>query len=229
MSQPTFSADGVVNALRAQLPKSPGGGRALLVIAARRGEGASTVARAVAGAAGPGTVYAIDLDVRRNALARAYALDGPALGPRIDGRLGGAAFHQIVTQTGAPCAETTPAFSYHRIGRSRLYVGAFDSQGMPQGGRVLISSEPDYWRGARAGGATVIVDAPALERSAIGLRVARHMDGVVLVVGADAGAAPAAMAARTEILAAGGSLLGLVYTNASGPVVALDRMLAQAG
>ncbi|MEJ0059736.1 MAG: hypothetical protein WDM79_09265 [Terricaulis sp.] len=51
----------------------------------------------------------------------------------------------------------------------------------------------------------------------------------MLVVGADAGAAPAAMAARTEILAAGGSLLGLVYTNASGPVVALDRMLAQAG
>jgi hypothetical protein len=100
---------------------------------------------------------------------------------------------------------------------------------MPKGGRVLISSEPDYWCAARAGGATVIVDAPALERSAIGLRVARHMDGVVLVVGADAGAAPAAMAARTEIVAAGGTLIGLVYTNASGPAVALDRLLAQAG
>jgi Mrp family chromosome partitioning ATPase len=227
VSEAPFSVDGVIGAMRAQPPKSAGGGRAIMVIAARRGEGASTVARAVAGAAGPGTVYAIDLDLRRNALARAFALDSPPLGPRIDGRLNGAAFHQIVTESGVPCAESVPAFSYHRIGR--LYVGAFDARALPQGGRVLISAASDYWRAARAGGGTVVVDAPALERSAIGLRIARHMDGIVLVVGADAGAAPAAMAARTEILAAGGTLLGLVYTNASGPVMALDRLLAQAG
>ncbi|MEJ0059735.1 MAG: hypothetical protein WDM79_09260 [Terricaulis sp.] len=122
------------------------------MIAARRGEGASTVARARRWCGGTGHGVC-DRSRRAAQCARARLCAGrPCTRAAHRWRLGGAAFHQIVTQTGAPCAETTPAFSYHRIGRSRLYVGAFDSQGMPQGGRVLISSEPDYWRGARAAG-----------------------------------------------------------------------------
>lgn len=221
-----FSADGVLAALRSAPVKSPGGGRCVMVIAARRGEGVSTVARAIAQSAGPGTVYAIDLDLRRNALAKSFAADGPQFGPRIDGKLNGATFFDVLNVRGVSLS--VPAFSYHRIGRSRLYVGAFDARAMPEGGRVLISADADYWYAGRAGGAHVIVDAPALERTHVGLRVAKHMDGVVLVVGSDEGAAPAAMAAKTEIEAAGGHLLGLVYTGASGPVLAMDRLMRQA-
>ena len=74
-----------------------------------------------------------------------------------------------------------------------------------------------------------VVDAPALDRSEIGLRVARNMDGVVLVVGSDKGAAPAAIAAKEKLIEAGANLMGIVFAGATAPVMAIDRMLRQAG
>jgi Mrp family chromosome partitioning ATPase len=91
-----------------------------------------------------------------------------------------------------------------------------------------VSSSSDYWDRARAGGATIVVDAPALERSTIALRVAPHMDGVVLVVGADEGAAPAALAARAALASGGANLIGLVYAGDAGPARAIERLLRQA-
>ena len=225
---PMFSLDGVLNAVFAETPKSQGGGRALMFVAARRGEGVSTIARAAARTAAEATTYCVDLDVRRNALARDFAAEGPMLGPKIDGKLNGQKFYTLLDRDGAEVHEMSPAFSFHRLGRTRAYVGAFDNRAVPPHGRVLISSAPDYWDAARAGGALVVVDAPALERSQIGLRVARHMDGVVLVVGPGDSAAPAAMAAQEELLANGANIIGLVYTQASEPVMAMERLLARA-
>lgn len=222
------SASGVIEALRRRPGKTVGGGRCVMFIAARRGEGVSTLALAAAKSAGPGTAYAVDLDLRRNGLARAFAAEGAMLGPRASGRINGALFFRTVYPKGV-IGSVRELFFYQRIGRSRLYAGVFDNSALVDGSNVAISNTPDYWDAARASGATVIVDAPALERSPIGLRIAQHMDGVVLVVGADAGAAPAAMAARTEILAAGGEIIGLAYTHALGSAVAIDRMLRQAG
>ena len=229
MSQPEFSLDALFEALAEAPPKSRGGGRAILFIAARGGEGVSTIVRAAARASADRTTYCIDLDLRRNAMPRAFADEGPPLGPRIDGKLSGTTFYRLLTAEGAPIHELTPAFCYHRLGRSRVYVGAFDGRATPRDGRVLISSKPDYWNAARAGGATVILDAPALQRSAVALRVAQHMDGVVLVVGDEAGSAPAALAAKAQLEAAGAHLLGLVYARASAPVMAMDRLLRSAG
>ncbi|HWA01827.1 MAG TPA: hypothetical protein VG841_16085 [Caulobacterales bacterium] len=228
MSEERFQLAGVLAAARAQPEKSPGG-RAIMFMAARRGEGVTTVAHAAAlAAAASETVYAIDLDLHRNALARMFAEENPPLGPRIDARLNGVAFHQIRGADGQPWIAFKPAFNFHRVGRSRIYASVFDAHELPQGGRISISGEPHYWNAARAGGATVIVDAPALERSRVGLKAAPHMDGVVLVVAGDDGAAPAAMSAKAEILAAGGALLGIVYTQASAPVMAMHRFLPQA-
>jgi len=194
-----------------------------MFVAARANEGTTTAARAVANAAGPGAVYAIDLDIRRNALAKALNEDG-ALGPRIEGDLGGARFYSVRDLPDAP-----PAFFYHRVGRSRVYAGVFDNRTLPKGARVGISARPDYWEAARAGGAFVVVDAPALDHSSIALRVAPHMDGVVLVVGSSVGAAPAALQARDLLADAGANLMGLVYAGADAPSVAIDRMLRHAG
>lgn len=218
----SFSVAGVMDALRAQPAQGPG--RALMLIAAQHHAGNVALTAAVAGAAGPGAVYAIDLDLRRNALPQHFA----PLGPRIDGALNGRGFYAIVDKQGRPLAQAASYF-YHRVGRSRLYVGAFDGAAVPQGGRVLLSNAPDYWDAARAGGATVVVDAPALERSRVALRVARHMDGVVLLVGDAPGAAPAAMAAKTALREAGANLIGLVYAGASAPVMAIERVMRQAG
>lgn len=223
MSGPQFSVEGVLDALAMQPRRRDGAGRAIMFVAARSLEGTTTAARAVANAAGPGAVYAIDLDIRRNALARALNEDG-ALGPRIEGELGGARFYTV-----RDLPEPPPAFFYHRVGRSRVYAGVFDTRALPKGARVGISARPDYWDAARAGGAFVVVDAPALDHSSVALRVAPHMDGVVLVVGSGRGAAPAALEAKELLIEAGANLMGLVYADADAPAVAIDRLLRQAG
>ncbi len=223
MNEPAFSVEGVLDALAMQPRRGGGPGRAIMFVAARRNEGVTTAARAVANAAGPGAVYAVDLDLKRNALAKALNADG-ALGPKIDGALNGVSFYSVRDLPDAP-----PAFFYHRVGRSRVYAGVFDLRSLPEGARVGISGRADYWNVARAGGAFVVVDAPALERSSIALRVAPNMDGVVLVVGSGKGAAPAAMAAKAALVEAGANLMGLVYAGADAPVRAIERMLRHAG
>lgn len=223
MSGPEFSVEGVLDALAMQPRRREGAGRAIMFVAARANEGTSTAARAVAHAAGPGAVYAIDLDIRRNALAKALSEDG-ALGPRIDGALNDQRFYTVRDLPDAPSA-----FFFHRVGRTRVYAGVFDMRLLPAGARVGVSARPDYWDAACSGGAIVVVDAPPLEQSSIALRVAPHMDGVVLVVGSGRGAAPAAFEAKELLLEAGANLMGLVYAGADAPVVAIDRLLRQAG
>jgi hypothetical protein len=228
MSQPTFSVEGVLDALACQPYRGPGGGRAIMFVSARRGEGVTSAACATAQAAGPGSVYTVDLDLNRNALAKMLSGVG-ALGPKIDGRLNGVSFYGLRGPGGAPMRETMPAFSYHRVGRSRVYAGVFDARVLPAVARVVVSSGPEYWDAARVGGAVVVVDAPALERSQVALRVAPHMDAIVLVVGAQPGAAPAAIAAKNALGDAGANVVGLVYSGASAPVMAIERLLRHAG
>jgi Mrp family chromosome partitioning ATPase len=219
------SLDGVFEALNQAPVLSGGGGRVVLFIAARRGEGVSTVARTATLSCGQRTAYCIDLDLRRNAMIRAFQANDTMLGPRLDGRLAGRSFYQIQHSNGEPARERSPAFGFHRIAASRAYVGSFDPRVVPPDGRVMISQEPAYWNAVRAGGAIGIVDAPALERSMMALRLVKHMDGVVLVVGRGAGAAPAAVVARDQLQTAGANLLGLVYAGASAPVIAIDKIM----
>jgi hypothetical protein len=226
MSAPAFSVEGILDALAAQ-PRR-GNGRAVMLVAARRKEGVTTIARAVAQAAGPHLVYAIDLDLKRNALARALAADA-GLGAGIDGRINTATFYSLRGPQGALIHERVPAFRYHRVGKTRVQAGVFDASAIPPSARVVISSAPHYWDAVRESGAVAVVDAPALERSEIALRVARNMDGVVLVVGSAPGSAPAAVAAKEALANAGANIIGLVYAGASAPVLAIDRLMRQAG
>lgn len=225
---PAFSVDGVIGALKAQPQRMANGGRAVMLVSARRGEGVTTAARAVAEAAHWGVVYAIDLDLKRNALAKALA-ESAALGSKLDGRLGGVGFYSVRGPGSLAMPELTPAFSFHRVGQSSVYAGVFDARVLPSGARVAISARPEFWDAARASGAAVVVDAPALERSQVALRVAPHMDGVVLVVGSEPGAAPAALSAKALLTGIGANLIGLVYTGADAPVMAMERLLRQAG
>lgn len=230
MTQPSFSVDGVYDALARQPSISRGAGRALMIVAAKRKQGVTTAARALAEAGAGAATYAIDLDLKRNALAKLLGAEVGPLGPRIDGALNGQLFYTLRDAQGAVVAETETAFSYRRVGRTRIYAGIFDATSLAPGVRMTISSGAAYWDAARAGGATVVVDAPALERSQIALRVARHMDGVVLVVGSGPGDAPAAVRAKEALVAAGANVIGLVYAGAPAPapVAAIERML-QAG
>ena len=219
MTPPVVQMDGVFEMLARHGRGGPG--HALMFAAARRGEGLTSVACASVQQAGPGAVYAIDLDLGRNGLARALN-DVGALGPRIAPPFGEA---ELLRVHGAPAGA---AYGFHRVGASRIYAGVFDARAA-RGGRVTVTSGSEFWNAVRASGATAIVEAPALSRGSVALRVARHMDGVVLVVGSDPGAAPAALAAKRALGDAGASLMGLVYTGAEAPVMAIDRALSRAG
>jgi len=221
----SFSLAGVCDALYAQPARGRGRGRALMLIGAQPKLGVTLAARKVAESLGPGAVYAIDLDLRRNALAQNFSKDN-ALGPRIDGALNGALFHGAIDAKGAPL--TPPPFGYHRIGRTRLYVGAVDGRGLPAGSRLVLSASGAYWDAVRDGGAMAVIDAPPLERSKAALALARHMDGVVIVVGAGEGAAPAAIETKRALNKAGADVMGLIYSGASAEVLALDRLIRQA-
>jgi hypothetical protein len=226
MSKHSYSVDGIFDALALQPGR--GEGRCVMFVSGRRGVGVTALARTVAQAATARAVYAIDLDLKRNALARALAGD-TRLGPKQDGRIGGQTFYSVAGAQGSLLNDSTPAFSYHRVGASRIHAGVFDVRELPEGGRVVISSTPHYWDAIRAAGGFAIVDAPSLDRSQIGLRVVRHMDGVVLVVGGEPGDAPAATAAKDALVTAGANVIGLVYAGASAPVMTIDRILRQAG
>lgn len=221
------SFEGVFAALHRQSVRVRGGGRALMLIAARRREGVADAARLVAERAF-GAVYALDLDLHRNALARAFSESAP-LGPKQSGRFGDLSFYTLIDRNGRPMPEPTPIFSYRRVGQTALRVGAVDVSLAPKGARIAVSDRPDYWNAARQACDIVVIDAPALEHSRVGLRIARHMDGVVMIVDAEAGSAPAALAARDAIVSAGGNLIGLIYANASAPLMTIDRVLRQAG
>jgi hypothetical protein len=222
----TIAVASICDALYALPGRGAGLGRSLMLIGAQPDLGVTEAARAVAENLGPGAVYAIDLDLRRNELAKHIAKDH-TLGPRIDGALNGYIFHGAVDAKRRPIAP--PPFGYHRAGRTRLYVGAIDPRLVPKGGQITLSTNGAYWNAARAGGAMSVVTAPCLDRSKAGPAVAQHMDGVVLVVGAGEGAAPAAMAAKAELEKAGAYIMGLVYSGASAPVMAIERLLRQAG
>lgn len=226
MSAPDLN--GVFAALDATPPKTFGAGRTLMFVSARRGEGVTRVACAAAQTRQARPVFAVDLDLRRNDLARAIAAQHK-LGARADGALGGASFCTAVDGAGRPLPGFDGAFVFHRAGHTRLYVGAYEGRGLPKDARLLISASPDYWDAVRAGGALAIVDGGALQRSKVALRVAPHMDGVVLVVSSEPGAAPAALAAKAELERAGANLIGLVYTGAVVSVPVLDQMLRQTG
>jgi hypothetical protein len=228
MISPEVSVGLILDALHAQPPRSPGTGRALMIVSARANEDSIGVARAVALASSLGAVYAIDLDLRRNGLAHSLLASGQPMGPRIDAALGGAALWGVCNAAGRLVREAS-AYAFHRLGRTNLYVGALNPRAIPSGGRVTISSAPSYWENVRAGGATAVVCAPALSESEISLRIAQHMDGVVLIVGSDAGSAPAALAAKNALDRAGANVMGLVYAGVSAPVMAMERLRRQIG
>ncbi|MEZ6023955.1 MAG: hypothetical protein R3C16_11200 [Hyphomonadaceae bacterium] len=129
---------------------------------------ATSVACAVAKAAGP-MPCALDRSAPQRLLALA---DGKALGPRIDGS-STACLTACRRGAAKPRWKSAP-FSTSTASARAGSMPACSRRTMPQGARVAISGAADYWDAARATAATVVVDAPSLDRSQVGSRVARH-------------------------------------------------------
>lgn len=199
-----------------RLPSTEGG-RSVLFVSARSGEGTSDVAAAfcehVAGRA-QRPIMLYDLDLAANPQFEAYRQDprGLKVGPGLDMTFGETPFWRIVGPAGG--AQPDAIYRAHRLEPSRLFVTRFAYDDLRPGERVEVVSAPAYWAAVRQRVEIAVLDAPSLERSRAALALARDVDAVVLVVEADARSPAEAIAAREAIEARGANVIGVVLSRA---------------
>ncbi len=193
-------------------------------IAARSGEGTSTVAREFARFAAErtrGAVWLVDLDFADSAQYRAIAAE-----PKRFGALGAATAASpdrscfFTVQPPARDAEgkvvaDTRYLVAHPVGGSRLWVTRFRREMIRSGQGVRVLQAPEYWNALRRNAELVVVDAPAVDRATTGLAVAPFMDFSVLVLAEDGADAGGAAALKSAIEGGGGRCAGLVFNRAT--------------
>jgi hypothetical protein len=201
------------------LGASPGGrGRLVEFIAAREGEGVSTVAREFAFYAARTLgrrVWLVDLDLMGQTQAASLARDPRrfgAFGPPASATPDGSMFFSVQPPLKRPDGRPWPDARYisaHAAGGAGFWVTRFRNEAIRGRQGVHVLPVPDYWKALRRHSDLVVVDAPAAERSQSGLTVARFMDDVVLVVAADEHDAAAPAELRDDLAAAGAHCAGL--------------------
>lgn len=199
-------------------------GRVIQFASAATGEGVSTVAREFARLAAVRArkpVWLVDGDLAqqgqqdrinedpdrfgRLGLAAAASPDGSSffvVSPPVVGRDGNrlAAARLL---TARPC-----------LG-GRLWVTRFRTESLRAGQRIETLSDPRYWDGMRAHADTVVIDAPAADRSDLAITLSPFVDATVLVVAAETTAANEPVILRDEIEAAGGRIAGVVINRST--------------
>ena len=197
------------------------GGRVLMFMSAREGEGTSSVAASfalMAAARAARMTWLIDLDLRENPLYTAFA-KGTLKGT---GRPGNALDASLRTEQiySVPGAERDPALTKlltaHQIEGLRLLVTRFRNERLKPGQRVRMEPAPGWWSALRQSADWAVVDAPALARSAVGLTYAPLVDGVILVVQADTTSAGEVEDLRAAIEGTGGMVAGVVMNQLKG-------------
>ncbi|MDO9431540.1 MAG: sugar kinase [Phenylobacterium sp.] len=207
-----------------------GRGRVVQITAARRGEGASTVARElalyVARRAGR-SVWLVDLDLmaapQHAALTEAGARYGTLSDP-VQASPDGSMFFTVQPEAQTAAGEVWPDARYlaaHRIGSARWWVTRFQRERLAPGQGVHVLPTSRYWDSLRSVVDLVIVDGPSPERSRAALTVAPFMDQTVLVVAADQPDVSAPARLRDEIADAGGDVAGLFFNR--GPLLKAVR------
>lgn len=205
---------------------SAGAGRAVMFLAAHEGEGTSSVAASVsllAEARSQRAVWLVDLDLETNraffGFENGFAgqLGQPARA--FDASLGVAPPCQASRPAGmqrAAMVDNRHLLCAHQIGQSRLLVTRLRGELLTANQKVRFRPGDDWWQALRAKADWIIIDAPALERSGASLALASQVDGVVLVVRSDRTRADAVAAARDEVEANGGQVVGIVLNRVSG-------------
>lgn len=205
-------------------------GNSVMFIAAREGEGVSSVAASFALLAAEQArraVWLVDLDLRRNSLFNAFAV-GPfahafgGVGPPYSASLKTQPFFTLEPEDKEP-TEGLGMFTAHRVGDTRLMVTQFDAARLKPSQAIRIHTQPTYWQTVRSVTDWAVVDAPALERAAAGLAIVSQVDRVVIVVQADSTAPAEVEIARREVEAHGGKVEGVVFNRRRGDARTADR------
>ncbi len=202
---------------------APGQSRVIQVVSARRGEGASTVARELAlyAAMGAGrSVWLVDMDLLASPQLTVFRTDPGrfgALGPAAVATPNGSMFFTVRPQGRDDTGHAWPDAGYlaaHRAGRSRLWVTRFRREALLPGQTVHILARPDYWDAMRGHADVVIVDAPSADRSQAAVTIAPFVDQSVLVVAADESDIKGRARLRDAISDVGGRVAGLFFNRA---------------
>jgi hypothetical protein len=196
----------------------PGRGRLIEFIAARDGEGTSTVAREFAVYVARRLrrrVWLIDLDLMDQSQADVLARDpirfgelGPAASASPDDSMFFTVQPPLKRPDGRAWADAR-YLSAHSVGAAGLWVTRFRREALRGRQGVHVTPTGDYWNALRRHADLVVVDAPAAERSRAGVTVAPFMDEVVLVVAADEADARAPARLRDDLDDAGAPVAGL--------------------
>jgi Mrp family chromosome partitioning ATPase len=217
-----------------QLSQTPAteGGRSVMFMSARSGEGASSIAASFALLAAEHArkpVWLVDLDLKRNHMFNAFAV-GPfaqafgGVGPPYSAALKTQPFFSIEPED-PEATSGLGLFTAHRVGETRLMVTQFDASRIKQGHAVRIRTQPAYWQAVRAATDWAVIDAPAMQLAGAGLAIASQIDRVVIVVRADETSPNDVDALRSEIESHGGRIGGVVLNRVKRDARFIDRLV----
>lgn len=199
-------------------------GRVIQFACANSGEGASTVAREFARLAAVRArkpVWLIDAD-----LAQPTQQEAVAGGPERFGRLGAAASSSpngssffavtppVMGRDNKPIAPARLMTARPCLG-GRLWITRFRAEVLRSGQRAEPLPDPRYWDAMRKHADTVVIDAPAADRSDLCITLAPYVDATVLIVAAESTAANEPVILRDEIESVGGRIAGVVVNRST--------------
>ena len=214
-----------------RLPAPEAGAKVIMFVSALSGEGTTSMAASFAAIAARRTekpAWLVDLDLKRNrafsGFERRFARDIGKPGRAFD-----ASLRQPPIYTVSPAAADTrqdKLLTAHEIEGLSLLVTRFRRERLQSGQQVTLKSSPAWWTALRGISGCVIVDAPALDRSAAALTLAKEADGIVLVVEADRTNAIDVAGAMRDLESKGGSVLGAVMNRVGADAQFADRFTA---
>jgi len=97
----------------------------------------------------------------------------------------------------------------------RLWVTRFRAELLRSGQRVEALPDPRYWDAMRRHADTIIIDAPAADRSDLSITLAPFVNATVLVVAGEMSGAAEPVILRDEIEAVGGRIAGVVVNRST--------------
>ncbi|MEO1554096.1 MAG: hypothetical protein AAFR82_09170 [Pseudomonadota bacterium] len=215
----------------ARISTSASGGRVIMFTSARIGEGVTSMAASfacIAARRSDKPVWMVDLDFRRNPVFKGFQ-DGFARDVGAPGRAYDASLRQEPIYRVTPRVEGSrqaKMLTAHDIDGLSLLVTRFRGDRLKSDQKVRTQQAPAWWQALRGISSWAIVDAPALERSSAAATMASVVDGIILVVTADQTTAQDIEAARQELEAQNGRVLGVVMNRIRGDAQFADRFSA---
>ena len=201
----------------------PGQARVIQFVAARSGEGTSTVAREFSLFASrrvQKAVWLVDLDLlkapQHKAIGEEVGRFG-ALGRQSAASPDGSAFFTVRPPMEGPDGQVWADARFlvaYPVGGGRLWVTRFRREALAQGQQARIQPSGAYWQAIRPHAELIVVDAPAVDGAQAAVAAAPFVDFTILVVAAGQGEPAAPAALKDAIIKAGGRCAGLVLNRA---------------